>query len=434
MKICYVGTFPPSGRQLNEYALHVAQELRRDPLISLYILSDKLDSYDFATGADGKPLSAADMQELPGFEVIRCWRFNSCSNPLRLMRVIREINPDVVWFNLVFSSFGTPEHPLAAFTGLCTPALVRMAGYYVHVTLHHLMEHVDFSHAGIRHPSLFRFASQLTTRILLMANSVSVLLPSYRRTLLEKYCRENVHFRAHGILGSQPEFPDFSKRGNPDHRILAIGHWGTYKRLEVLMASFAEVVKRVPSAKLVIAGANHHTMPGYWESIAESQKGNSRVEFLGYVPEEDIPELFGTASILVMPYSSSTGASGPAHQACGYGVPIVSADIPEFRDMAADEDMAVDFYKTGDSQHLVEKLVALLQSPERQREMAEQNFSAALRMTMPQIVRQYLWAFARHQKRKTLSPLARFRRFPSWIPSRSALFRLAALGRRPWWT
>ncbi len=35
-----------------------------------------------------------------------------------------------------------------------------------------------------------------------MANSISVLLPAYRRTLIDKYRGDNVHFRAHGILAA----------------------------------------------------------------------------------------------------------------------------------------------------------------------------------------------------------------------------------------
>ena len=73
--------------------------------------------------------------------------------------------------------------------------MTRMAGYYTHVTLHHLMDHIDLEDAGVRHKRLFRLAGNAATRILLMANSVSVLLPAYRRTLIEKYRGENIHFR-----------------------------------------------------------------------------------------------------------------------------------------------------------------------------------------------------------------------------------------------
>jgi len=318
---------------------------------------------------------------------------------------------------------------VAAFAGLTAPALTRAAGFYTHVTLHPLMEHVDMGAANIKAERLFRFASTVATRMLLMANSISVLLPSYRRTLIDKYRAANVHFRSHGILGARPDPPDFNRRANPDQRILAIGHWGTYKRLETLMDAFPEIVRRVPNAKLVVGGANHHTKPGYWESFAERFRGNDRIEFLGYVAEDDIPRLFRESSIVVLPYDSSTGSSGPAHQACQYGVPIVSSDIPQFLDMAADEGMAVEFYRRGDEHDLADKIVGVLTDQEKERAMAEQNFSAAMRMTMPQIIRDYLRAFD-VQKRTSTVHSGRYRRFSRWTAARSG--SLPYGGWSPW--
>jgi glycosyltransferase involved in cell wall biosynthesis len=410
MKICLVATFPPSGRQLNEYAFYIARELRRNPRISLTILADELTDYEFATDQNGNSLKAHEQQELPGFDVIRCWKFNSLATPTRLLSAINRVKPDVVWFNLVFSSFATPDYPVAAFAGLCVPALTRALGYYTHITLHHIIEHVDFASAGVRQERMFRLGSDLATRTLLKANSVSVLLSGYRRTLIEKYSAQNVLLGTHGTFAPRPSPPDFSQRGNPEHRILAIGHWGTYKRLETLMEAFPAILKKVPTAKLIVAGANHHTRPGYWESIRDSQSVGLRVEFRGYVPEEDIPALFRTASVVVMPYDSATGSSGPAHQACEYGVPIVCADLADFRDMAADEDMAVNFYKLGDVADLADQLVSILQSPEQQCRMAEQNFSAAIQMTLPSVVRNYLRWFELKRRKKEVGSLPSFPR------------------------
>ena len=390
MKICLVATFPPSGRQLNEYAFHVARELQRIPNVELTILADELADYDFATDSNGKPISAATQAELPEFNVVRCWKFGSVGNPARILKAVRAIKPDVVWFNLVFSSFATPDNPFAAFFGLSAPALTRAAGFYTHVTLHHILEHVNFAAAGIRREGMLRMGSELATRALLRAHSVSVLLPHYRRTLVEKYSARNVLLGTHGTFAAKPAPPDFSKRGNPDLRILAIGHWGTYKRLETLMEAFPAVVEKVPNARLLVAGANHHTKPGYWESIREAQPKHLPIDFLGYVAEEDIPELFATTSILVLPYDSATGSSGPAHQACEYGVPIVSADISDLREMVTDEDMAVSFFNKGDAGHLAKELTTILQSPELQRSMADHNFAAGVQMTMGSVVRSYL--------------------------------------------
>jgi glycosyltransferase involved in cell wall biosynthesis len=402
MKICLVATFPPSGRQLNEYAFHIARELQRNPDVELTILGDELTDYEFATDEHGTPIKVDTQSELEGFNVIRCWKFGSLSTPVRLLSTIRKIKPDVVWFNLVFSSFATPENPFAAFAGLSTPALARAAGYYTHITLHHIIEHVDFAAAGVKREKLLRFGTNLTTRALLKANSVSVLLPHYHQTLVTKYSARNVLLGSHGTFATVPTPPDFTKRGNPDKRILAIGHWGTYKRLETLMTAFPMVVRKVPNARLIVAGANHHTKAGYWESIRAAQPAHLPIEFRGYVPEEDIPELFATSSVLVLPYDSATGSSGPAHQACEYGVPVISADIPDFRAMAADEDMAIRFYKLGDANELAEQLIAILDSPQLERQMAEHNFAAGVEMTMTSVVNNYLRWFELHRCKRAV--------------------------------
>jgi glycosyltransferase involved in cell wall biosynthesis len=392
MRICLVTTFPPSGRQLNEYAFHIAQELQRNPDVELTILADELTKYEFVTDQGGKPLNTGQMPELSGFNVVRCWKFGDLATPVRLLNAIRQLKPDVVWYNLVFSSFATPERPIAAFAGLSAPALTRAAGFFTHITLHNVTEHVDFAAAQVRQKKLFRFGTTLATKALLKAHSVSVLLPGYRHTLIKKYSAKNVLLGTHGTFASTPVRPDFSRRSNPEMRILAIGHWGTYKRLETLMTAFPSVLKKVPHARLIIAGANHHTKAGYWESIRDAQPADLPIEFRGYVPEEDIPELFRTTSVVVMPYDSATGSSGPAHQACEFGVPIVCADLDDFRGMAAGERMAIRFYKKGDpADDLAEQFLAvLLKSPELQRQMAENNFEAGVGMTMSSVVKNYL--------------------------------------------
>jgi glycosyltransferase involved in cell wall biosynthesis len=415
MKICLVTAFPPSRGGLSEYGFHVARELQRNPFLSLSILADELDH---------------SQPEPEGFSITRCWRFDDPKSPARLLKVIRDVDPDVVWFNLIFSTFG--NNPLAAFCGLALPLLSRLTGRRTHVTLHQLMDAVDLQDAGVRFPRIYRAAGVVATRMLLMSNSVSVLMPTYRRTLLEKYGSGTVHVRAHGVFSERPQYPDFSRRGDPHHRVLAFGKWGTYKRLESILEAFPSIAERVPNARLIIAGGDHPRTPGYVASVAERFSGNPRVEFTGYVPEENVSELFRSASVAVMPYSSATGSSGVAHFACAYGVPIVCADIPDFREMAKDEELAIEFYRLGDAQDLAERVTNLLQSSERQREMAEQNFAVGLRMTMPQIIHQYLRHFDRERRAVTLRRLAKFRTWPAWIPWRFLVGR--SMGRSFNWS
>lgn len=409
MKICLVTTFPPSQGGLAEYGLHIAQELHRNPFLSVTILADKIPT---------------DEPELGGFNVLRCWSFDDPLSCFRLLKMLRKLKPDVVWFNLLFSTFG--RNPLNAFLGLLTPLLARMSGCYTHITLHHLMDTVDLQDAGVRHARAYRWAGAIATRLLLLSNSVSVLMPGYRKILHEKYGRDNVHLRSHGILTTRPEYPDFARRGNPEHRILAFGKWGTYKRLELMIEAFGKISERLPNARLVVGGGDHPQAAGYVEAIREQCIGNPNIEFTGYVPEDQLPALFQSATVAVMPYSSSTGCSGVAHLACAYGVPIVCADLPDFRQMAEGEEIAIEFYTPGSAEDLSNCLIRFLGSPARQEEMAAQNYFTALRMTMPTIVLKYLRHFELDQRAETLRQITRFRRLPSWVPSKALLLRRMA--------
>jgi Glycosyl transferases group 1 len=188
----------------------------------------------------------------------------------------------------------------------------------------------------------------------------------------------------------------------------------------------------MPDARLIVAGGDHPQAPGYIESMKRQHAGNARIEFRGYIPESDLADLFQSSSLAVMPYTSSTGCSGVAHLACAFGVPIVSADLPDFRQMAQSEELAIDFYPPGNALGLADCLLRLLNDIEKQGAMATQNFSAALRMTMPNVVQKYLRHFELQQRVQTLRHISRFRRLPSWVPSKSLMLRLMTRNSLSW--
>ncbi len=392
MKIALITSFPPSRHALNEYGFHVADQLRQERCVDLTVLGDYL------------PRPA---EELPGFTVIRCWGFEKHGNVATLLRAIRKVKPDVAWFNLGFASFGA--RPLSATLGLATPAVARLSGVYSHVTLHQLFETVDLEDAAVSSPGLYRIGGWLTTHLLLSASSLSVLLPTYRRTLDEKYHRGQVSVRSHGIFAGKPDPPDLARRGNPTHHILAFGKWGTYKRLELLIEAFGRVASEFPNANLVIGGGDHPKTPGYVNSVAE-RHASDRIRFLGYVPEEAIADLFREASLAVMPYTSSAGSSGVAHLAAQYGVPVIASSIQDFRELAEHEGIAIRFFMPGNANSLAEQMLVALSSPDELKKMAWQNYSAGVAMSMPQVVRDYIRAFRRRERINLLQLAASLRR------------------------
>jgi len=393
VKIALITAFPPSRHALNEYGFHIAEQLRDQPGVELSILGDYL------------PSSA---KELDGFCVQRCWGFERRTNLTSLLSALRSLRPDVAWFNLGFASFGATPGP--AMLGLAVPAMARALGIHSHITLHQLFETVDLHDAGVRSPRAYRLGGWLATHILLSASSLSVLLPAYRDKLATKYRRGRVLVHCHGIFAGKPEPPDSSKRGNPTHRILAFGKWGTYKRLESLIESFQLVAKQIANVELVIAGGNHPKSPGYVESVARRLVHDPRIHFLGYVAESEIPDLFRHASIAVMPYTSSAGSSGVAHLAAQYSVPIVASGIRDFHELANHERIAMRFFTPGDSNSLSHVLLDLLNSPDACREMAWQNHNAAVAMSMPKIVEDYVRTFRQYQRVGLLQKMSQLRR------------------------
>ena len=392
MKIALITSFPPSRHALNEYGFHVADQLRKERGVDLTILGDYLP---------------APAPELPGFKVMRCWGFERCGSATSLLRALWKLKPDVAWFNLGFASFG--GRPLPALLGLAAPAAARISGAYSHVTLHQLFETVDLEDAQVSSPLLYRAGGWLATHLLLIANSISVLLPAYRHILNEKYRRGRVSARPHGIFAEKPEPPDFNRRGNPTHRILAFGKWGTYKRLDLLIAAFERVAASSSDLRLVIGGGNHPKARGYVESMAQRYQ-SPRIAFLGYVPEESISDLFCGASLAVMPYTSSAGSSGVTHLAAQYAVPVLASDIKDFRELSSAERIAIRFFKPGDVNSLAEELAALLGSPDELRKMAWRNYEAGLAMSMPSIVREYIRSFRQLERIRILQLAARSRR------------------------
>jgi glycosyltransferase involved in cell wall biosynthesis len=208
---------------------------------------------------------------------------------------------------------------------------------------------------------------------------------------------ERVHACPHGTFNStqtsEVSPPHHSEPDPAERIILAFGYWGTYKRVELLLESMDEIVSRVPNAVLVVAGTNHPSAPGYLESLQERWRGNDAVRFLGYLPEEDLPALFRSTSVLVLPYSSAAGTSGVAHQACQFGLPMVAAEIPEMVEMAKEEGIAIEFYAPEDGRALTNHLIRLLNSDELRRSYSEQNLSAAQGKPMAQVVDGYVRLF-----------------------------------------
>ena len=109
---------------------------------------------------------------------------------------------------------------------------------------------------------------------------------------------------------------------------LFFGTWSAYKGIDVLLDAWADVRRQLPEARLVLAGAVAGVdLAELLEKAAEVGGVDARP---GYVALDDIPELFGSARVVVVPYKRAS-QSGVAHLAYAFDRPVVASrvgDIP----------------------------------------------------------------------------------------------------------
>jgi hypothetical protein len=98
--------------------------------------------------------------------------------------------------------------------------------------------------------------------------------------------------------------------------------------------------------------------------------------------------------------------------------------------MAADEGMAIRFYKIGDAADLAEQFIQILSSPELQHQMADQNFAAGVEMSITSVVRNYLRWFDLHKCQRALRATRRLQKLRSYwfraLPAKKASSGLTA--------
>ena len=390
MTIAIVTTHPPGTGSLNEYAYHFVRCLRQKTEVSeIILLTD-----DLPAGQDYESVQQDTDESEALVRVFPCWHFNAWNNPLRILAAVRKVKPDVVLFNLQFATFG--DRKIAATLGLITPAFLRLCGFPTVVLLHHLMEKIDLASAGFGSSieRLIRFFGKVVTRLLLTTNLVVVTIPNYVELLEEHYGADNVLLTPHGAFG-EALLPTPDVSSHERQTILTFGKFGTYKRVEHLLEAFALLQAKPQYAmlELVIAGTDSPNAPGYLERMRQKYAHIDHVSFTGYVSEEQVPEVFGQATMVVFPYSCTTGSSGVLHQAGEYGKAIVLPQVGDFVDVITEEGYIGKFFEPDNVQSLAQAIGALLDTPQECQAIGQHNYIAAHGLPMSDVVDWYLVHF-----------------------------------------
>lgn len=358
----------------------------KDEVSEIFLLVDELPGDESYTAVTQPRAKSAPVTAVP------CWRFGDPLNAWRILQAVRRIKPDVVLFNIQFASFG--DQKLVATLGLMTPALVRLFGYPAVVLLHNIMETVDLKSAGFANSRLMewvmRTAGTITTRILLTANLVALTIPKYVEILEAKYGAKNIVLAPHGSFDDDVEMPSFELPAGP-LQIMTFGKFGTYKKVETLIEAFKILTSNGrPPLELVIAGGDSPNAAGYLDNVRQNYRTINNVRFTGYVPEEEIPRIFGDAAVIVFPYTSTTGSSGVLHQAGDYGKAAVLPHIGDFAEVIAEEGYDGEFFEPENADALADAIARVIDDPDRRHQLGMQNFMASQGLPISEVVDWYL--------------------------------------------
>lgn len=347
--------FPPQKGRLSDYASMLVSRWSQDHEVSVICQSDPHPE-------------STEAEILPVFES------KKPVSILKTLKSIHDINPDVVVFNTSIGVWG--QNKVSNFVGMSLPLLTKkFLRKPTFTLLHNVYEDMDVKEIDrIEKNYLIDTAVWLSTHILLNgSDQLSVTRKNYIETLKVKYNASNVVHIPHGIPVNDFTYSD----PRENFKLFAFGYWSPNKNLPLLLEAYEYMEDQI---KLVICGTSHPDYPNYLENIKKKHK-TSEIEFRGYIPEEDVSNVFHQSDMIVLPYNVSVGTSGVLNQSMGYGVPVLATDNQYMQDIVKEEEAEVLFCKEN-PQSLAEKFNNLANNKNNLERIAEDNYQVAENKSM----------------------------------------------------
>lgn len=162
---------------------------------------------------------------------------------------------------------------------------------------------------------------------------------------------------------------------NTDSRahFLFVGTLEPGKNLALLLRAMAALPRRDGVRLKVVGGQGWRQT--HLASLIDELKIQDRVDFLGYVTDSDLAQLYFSSMALVLP-SNYEGFGLPAIEAMACGCPVIAADNSSLPEAGGD---AALYFKTEDLADLVRQMERMLQDADLRRECSERGYKHAER-------------------------------------------------------
>lgn len=160
-----------------------------------------------------------------------------------------------------------------------------------------------------------------------------------------------------------------------DPLILYAGRLKQEKGCSHLIKAFLTVSKRNKKVRLVLAGdgpERHHL-----EDLAEELDLSAKVDFLGFLDQEDLNDVTRSATVQVVPSLWQEPFGISALDAMKNAIPVVASDVGGLSEIIQD-DVTGYLVKLGDTDHLAARIMDILDDRKNARKMGLSGYNQAL--------------------------------------------------------
>jgi glycosyltransferase involved in cell wall biosynthesis len=205
-----------------------------------------------------------------------------------------------------------------------------------------------------------------------------------RRILItqSKYLEYSRHLKLHKeklitlpVGVTMPQAVGEVKREN-DHIafVSVIDKYHEYKGLDILLHAVVKVKESRPSVRLSVGGGGE-LIPRY-EQLVRVLGVSDSVEFLGYLPDDELAELYSSSSVFVLPSLNNLEGFGiVALEALSYATPVITTYFAGSAEFIRNNKAGL-IVPPGDAAALAKAIVTLLEDHEGARLMGARGAAA----------------------------------------------------------
>lgn len=162
-------------------------------------------------------------------------------------------------------------------------------------------------------------------------------------------------------------YKNFANQPPPSKYLLYVGSAYPHKGLDLLIDAWEEIEMQNPELRLKIAGEEDVFMERLKSEVQKRKL--PRVEFLGFVKDDDLQKLYNEAQAFVFP-SRFEGFGLPTLEALQAGCPVISSDATALPEVLGED--AAFFFKSGSKTDMIRAIERVLADPQAAKNQAQQ--------------------------------------------------------------